>query len=76
MWWHVHFLQLVIPVAHQWNRSVNMVLTTIPVGVLAQYAFTLTLPYVLDHTYQLQVVFKPSSDMPWQQPSALLPSVA
>ncbi|KAF8435811.1 permease for cytosine/purines, uracil, thiamine, allantoin-domain-containing protein [Boletus edulis BED1] len=37
---------------NSWNNllmwwSVNMVLTTIPVGVLAQYAFTLTLPHAV-----------------------------
>ena len=38
-----------------------MVLTTIPVGTLGQYAFTLTLPWVSDHSYQL--VLRPGPDM-------------
>ncbi|KAF8885076.1 cytosine-purine permease [Gymnopilus junonius] len=32
-------------VTHIWNKSVNMVLTTISIGVLAQQLFTLTLPH-------------------------------
>ena len=47
-----------------------MVLTTIPVGVLGQYVFTLTLPWVSNHPYQLPL--KPSPDMPLQLYSALL----
>ena len=56
--------------SQQWNRSVNVVLTAIPAGVLGQYVFTLTLPCVSDHPYG--VVFKPSPDMPPQLYSALL----
>ncbi|KAN0073667.1 Permease for cytosine/purines, uracil, thiamine, allantoin domain containing protein [Tylopilus felleus] len=41
---------------NSWNNllmwwSVNMVLTTIPVGVLAQFAFTLTLPHAVATTF-------------------------
>ncbi|KAI0815353.1 cytosine-purine permease [Irpex lacteus] len=32
---------------HVWNKSVNCVLTTIPIGVLAQEIFTLTLPHAI-----------------------------
>ncbi|KAF8208129.1 purine-cytosine permease [Mycena galopus ATCC 62051] len=31
--------------SHMWNKSVNTVLTTLPVGVLSQELFTLTLPH-------------------------------
>lgn len=38
------------------NRSVNTVLTTIPIGVLGQEIFTLTLPSVPLNSYLLTVV--------------------
>ena len=54
MWWYAHYLGVVTRVVpHQRNRSVNLVLTSIPVGILAQYTFTLTLPWVSDSLYQL-----------------------
>ncbi|KAF9225107.1 hypothetical protein BS17DRAFT_879253 [Gyrodon lividus] len=47
MWWYVHISVIFVFVSHETNRSVNMVLTTIPVGVLGQYIFTLALPHTI-----------------------------
>lgn len=43
-------LDKIIRKIHVFNRSVNTVLTTIPIGVLAQEFYTLTLPYVQDNS--------------------------